>query len=78
MNVDGGVSRNEARGAAAVICRDETRAFLGASAIVFDGLVDPPSLEAQACNEALALAKDLNLRRVQVASDCLEVLNNIN
>ena len=51
---------------------------MGASAIVFDGLVDPPSLEAQACNEALALAKDPNPQRVQVASDCLEVVKNIN
>ena len=50
---------------------------MGASAIVFDGLVDPPSLEAQACNEALALAMDLQLTDLLIASDCLEVVNRI-
>ena len=29
--------------------------------MVFDGLIDPASLEAHACSEALALARDLNL-----------------
>ena len=32
-------------------------------------------LEALACREALALANDLQLRNVKVASDCLEVIN---
>ena len=43
----------------------------------FHGLLDPPSLEAQACNEALTLAKDLNLPKLVIASDCLEVVTNI-
>lgn len=46
--------------------------------MTFDGLLDPPSVEAQACNEALALATDLNLRKVVIASDCLKVVSNIN
>lgn len=50
---------------------------MGASAIVFDGLMDPASLEARACNEALALAKDLHIHRLTIASDCVEVITNI-
>ena len=61
LNVDGGISRKGDRGAEAVICRDKTGQYLGASAMVFDGLVDPATLEARACSEALALASDLNL-----------------
>ena len=34
-------------------------------------------LEAMVCREALALAQDLNLSHVCVASDCLEVVNNL-
>lgn len=77
MNVDGGLSRQGDRGCAAVVCRDKTGQFLGASTLVFDGLKDPASLEAQACNEALALAQDLNIQQVVTASDCLEVITNI-
>lgn len=77
LNVDGGLSRQGNRGAAAVVCRDHTGRYLGASAVVFDGLVDPVSLEAHACNEALALAADLHIHRLMVASDCLEVVKNI-
>lgn len=53
------------------------RQYLGAFAVVFDGLVDPASLEAHACNEALVLASDLNVHHLLVASDCMEVVTNI-
>ena len=36
------------------------------------------SLEAQACNEALALAQDLHLSHVIIASDCMQVVSDIN
>ena len=51
---------------------------MGASALTIPGIVDPVTLEAIACREALALARDLLLTRVTVASDCLAVVNNIN
>jgi hypothetical protein len=41
----------------------------GASALVFLGKSDLETLEALACREACALARDINARRVQVASD---------
>lgn len=50
---------------------------MGASTVVVEGLVDPASLEARACNEALALALDLHLDSICVASDCIEVVRNI-
>jgi hypothetical protein len=45
--------------------------FLGASAQVIHGMSDPDTLEAIACREALALARDLALNHIHVASDCL-------
>jgi ribonuclease HI len=41
------------------------------------GVSDPGTLEAIACREALALARDLSLQRITVATDCLEVVNNM-
>ncbi|XP_073355316.1 uncharacterized protein [Aegilops tauschii subsp. strangulata] len=78
INVDGAVSRNGRAGAAAAICRDKDGNYLGASAVTFDNLVDAAGLEAHACSEALALAKDLNISRVIIASDCLQVVSDIN
>ncbi|KAE8772701.1 putative cysteine-rich receptor-like protein kinase 20 [Hordeum vulgare] len=44
--------------------------FMGASTLSFRDTVDPPTLEALAIKEALALTEDLYLRRIQVTSDC--------
>lgn len=50
---------------------------MGASSIVFEGLTHPATLEAIACSEAMSLALDLNLSRLQIATDCLQVVRNI-
>jgi ribonuclease HI len=76
-NVDGAVSRDNGKDSAAVIFRDREGHYLGSSAIVFLGVTDPPSLEALACHEALSLAADLPIQRVYVASDCKQVVNDI-
>lgn len=41
------------------------------------GGTDPATLEALACRDGLALAMDLYLQRLHVASDCLNVVNDI-
>jgi hypothetical protein len=51
--------------------------YLGASAIVYRGISDPATLEAMACREAIALAEDLNLRKIVLTSDCKEVVTDI-
>jgi len=77
FNVDGAVARSGDKGAVGVVCRDSTGKYVSASAIVVDGLVDPPSLEALACNEAISLALDLGVCKCVIASDCLEVIMNL-
>ncbi|PNT74245.1 hypothetical protein BRADI_1g11066v3 [Brachypodium distachyon] len=62
FNVDGGVAKTQNKGASAVVCRD---------------LQDPPTLEALACCEALALPKDLNADKLYIASDAAEVVKGI-
>jgi hypothetical protein len=43
---------------------------------VFPGSTDPETLEMLACREACALAGDLSLRRVRVATDCSNVVRS--
>jgi hypothetical protein len=71
VNVDGGISSLGEKGVAAAVARDKNGHFLGASVVFIAGLVNPVSLEAHACSEALALTQDLNLQRLVVASDWL-------
>ena len=76
VSVDGGLSRDGRRGATTAICRDEHEHFLGASAVVLNGQTNSACLEAIACNEGFALVQDLDIRKVKVVSDCLEVVIN--
>jgi ribonuclease HI len=77
VNVDAAVSKNSATGAIAAVARSREGTFLGASAVVLRGVTDPETLEAMACREGLNLAADLLLRRITVASDCLNLVRSI-
>ena len=77
INVDAAVARSGGSDAVGAICRDSNGLFIAASARVFDGISEPATLEALACNEALSLALDNNLSRCLIATDCLEVIRNL-
>jgi hypothetical protein len=77
INVDAATSKNGTGEAVAVVCTDEMGQFMGASTLTFKESLNPPSLKAVMCREGLGLAQDLGLARVCVASDCLEVINNL-
>ena len=77
IHVDAGVAGRRG-GSAAAICRDEEGNYMGSSALVVEGVTDPASLEAMACREALALAEDLGIQNLVVASDCQQVVSDIN
>ena len=76
--VDGGTNKIGSKGAAAVICRNNTGKYLGSSARVLNNCTDPATLEAIACCEALTLAEDLNIQKVIIACDASTVIKNIN
>jgi hypothetical protein len=77
INVDAAVSRNKERCVATAFCHDCNDAYLGASAIVVRGITDIATLEALACREALALAEDLSLQWIYVASICKTMVTEI-
>ncbi|KAE8788182.1 hypothetical protein D1007_37785 [Hordeum vulgare] len=77
MNVDGAVAKSSNTGAVGVVCRSALGEFVGASVMVFHGVTDPAVLEAHAWREAIALAEDMVLTRVRIASDCLRVINDL-
>ena len=77
FNVDAAVPQSRRRGVAVAICRDHDGIFHGASALVVKGSFDPPTVEALAIREALALAADLNIQSAHVASDCRTVVDDI-
>jgi hypothetical protein len=51
--------------------------FLGSSAMNVGDISDPPTLEALACREAIALALDLSLNQVVTACDYKTVVGEI-
>lgn len=77
INVDGGVSRMGSTGVVVAFCCDDQGLYLGASALVILGVTDPATLEALACRKGLDLVMDLYLQKLHIASDCLNVINDI-
>jgi ribonuclease HI len=75
INVDVAVSKNTGRGAVVAVARDDTDKFMGASALVYPGKTEADTLDALACREGVALAKDIYARRVRLASD--NVIQNL-
>lgn len=59
IKVDDGVSRSSNVGSVSAVCRDFKGNYHDASAMSFIGILDPTSLEAMACWEALTFATDL-------------------
>ena len=77
VNVDVAVPERRGVGSVAAICRNRDGLYLGASSVVFRGITDPTTLEALAVREALALAEDLNIQAIHVASDCSVVIDDL-
>jgi ribonuclease HI len=76
LNVDAAMAKTTTGGAVGVVCRSVLE-FMGASTLTFPGITDPAVMEALACRKAMALAKDLNLQNITVATDCLSVITAI-
>ncbi|KAE8770782.1 hypothetical protein D1007_57410 [Hordeum vulgare] len=77
LNVDGAVAKSSNIGAVGVICRDAQGHFMGASTIVLMGVIDPAVVEAHARREVIALAEDLMIPNIRIASDCLRVIKDL-
>ncbi|CAN6270926.1 unnamed protein product [Urochloa humidicola] len=78
INVDAAISKNMRLGSVVAVARDSAGKFLGASSLVVEGTTEPEVMEAMACREGMALASDLLLQRVRMASDCNNVVRSFN
>jgi ribonuclease HI len=77
VNIDAAVGKTSGHGSVAAVAQSKDRVFRGASTVVFAGKTEPETLEALAYREALALARDINNRRIMIASDCSTVIRSI-
>jgi ribonuclease HI len=75
--VDTIVAREGANGVVGAICRDDHEKFVVVSVRVIPRITEPEALEAIACSEALTLAEDIGIDKMNVVSDCLNVIRNI-
>ena len=76
-NVDVAVSIDGDCGAVGVVCRDHIGRFLGASALKIKFITDASTLEAIVVREGQALAEDLYENKIQIASDCKRVVEDV-
>ena len=77
INIDAALFKNTSTASAAAIARDEDGRFMGASALVLQGIVDPEVVESIACREGMALASNLRADGLRLASDCLNIVKSI-
>ena len=77
VNVDAALSKNSDLVALAAVARDGRGIFLGASALVLNGITDPETAEVLACREGFALAADSMISRVRIASDCAGAVRSL-
>ena len=77
INVDAALSKNSSMTVIAAVARDEAGIFQGASALVVTGVSSPEIAEALAGREGLALARDLGMQRITIASACVNVARSI-
>lgn len=70
LNVDGVVAKVQNKGDVGVVCRNKQGKFQSASAVVFVGIIDPETLEALACCEAISLDEDLGLQKLHISTYC--------
>lgn len=77
INVDAIVSKNPGPVSTAAVARDEGGNFLGGSAPVMEGDTKAKVVEPVTRREGLALASDLGLPAVRVASDCANAVRSI-
>ena len=67
INVDTALAKNSSKVVVVAVARDFRGKFLGASAVVLEGRMEPNTVEAIACKEVLTFASNLVLRGFQTS-----------
>jgi hypothetical protein len=71
------LSRREKEQWVLYVAREKLGVFLGASAVVFNGITSPRILEALACREGITVADDLDVGPMHLATGCLNVVKGL-
>jgi ribonuclease HI len=74
VNTDTTFSEDSKESATASVIRDDQGALQAAEALWYERGLDACTMEALACRDGLKLAVQLGLQRVQLESDCLQVV----
>ena len=77
INVDATLSKNTGVVSASAVARDSTGNFLGASALVWEGIADPETMKAIAYKKGLPLASDLVLQKFRLVCNNASVIKNM-
>jgi ribonuclease HI len=78
LNVDAGFNADAGTGSTGAILRDDNGGFLAASCCGIPFISDPSSAEARALRDGLILAGQVGCNRIEVNSDCMDVINVMN
>jgi ribonuclease HI len=78
LNVDAGFNADAGTGSTGAILRDDSGAFLAASCCGIPFISDPSSAEARALRDGLILAGQIGCNRIEVNSDCMDVIEVMN
>jgi ribonuclease HI len=78
LNVDARFCDDEGSGSTGAIIRDDTGRFIAASCCRLPFVSDAPTVEARALRDGLILATQVGCNRIEVNSDCMEVIEIMN
>jgi hypothetical protein len=76
LNVDAGFCANTGSGSTGAIIRDDNGGFLAASCCGIPFISDPSTTEAIAFRDGMILAGQIGCNRLEVNSDCIDVMVN--
>jgi ribonuclease HI len=75
LNVDAGFCADTGSGGTGAIIRDDMGGFLAASCCGIPFISDPSTAEARALRDGLILAGQIGCNRLEVNSDCMDVID---
>jgi ribonuclease HI len=78
LNVDAGFSADFGTGSTGAIIRDEKGSFIAASCCGLPFISDAATAEATALRDGLILAGQVGCNRIEVNSDCMDVIDVMN
>lgn len=77
LNIDGGYDEVKGAGSTGAVIRDAGGAFIAASHSYMSHVLDAATTEAAALRDGLLLAQQIGCTRIEIQSDCMEVVQTM-